>query len=155
LLSDSFKETVKSFFFDISANLPAQCTRADWCLHASNTPGSDEIIKHVLICRYGSRNEAWRPFTPVQSRLFCVYKPWSRLAHFHACFQTWYHVNVNTALVTLLQIVLFVTEYFAFRPRAIICWLTCIYNQGYKNTIAYLPQASSWQPVTNAILVST
>jgi hypothetical protein len=29
LLSDSFKETVKSFFFDISANLPAQCTRAD------------------------------------------------------------------------------------------------------------------------------
>jgi hypothetical protein len=59
LLSDSFKETVKSFFFDISANLPAQCTRADWCLHASNTPGSCEIIEHVLICRYGSRNEAW------------------------------------------------------------------------------------------------
>jgi hypothetical protein len=29
LLSDSFKETVKSCFFDISANLPAQCTRAD------------------------------------------------------------------------------------------------------------------------------
>jgi hypothetical protein len=29
LLSDSFKETVKSFFFNISANFPAQCTRAD------------------------------------------------------------------------------------------------------------------------------
>jgi hypothetical protein len=46
---------------------------------------------------------AWRPFTPAQSRLFCVHKPWSRLAHFHACFQTWYHVNVNTALVCVFR----------------------------------------------------
>jgi hypothetical protein len=92
LLSDSFKETVKSFFFDISANLPAQCTRADWCLHASNTPGSGKIIKNTfwlvdtaLGMRRGVRSR-------LRNHVCCVHKPWSRLAHFHTCFQTWYHV---------------------------------------------------------------
>jgi hypothetical protein len=130
----------KIVFFDISANFPAHCTRADWCLHASITPGSGEIIKHVLICRYGSRNEAWRQFTPAQSRLFCVHKPWSRFAHFNAFFQTWYHVDVNTALL------------FDFEDGGIKSvgnvWCTCteLHNVSSQQTALLILHCLPWKP---------